>query len=477
RRAETMVLGGIWRRAATLLERRRFEQDLEEEIRFHLEMEAQKHVECGMDLIEAREHARRAFGGIASVKEDVRASRGLALADSLAQDFQSALRALGRSWPLTLVASVTLALGLGATTALVSAVKDVLLRPLPSDDPGGVMMLEGRSLSVPELETVRRESQSLEAVVEYHSMPFTLLGEGAPERVDTGVVSAGFFEVLRVRPFLGRTFREGEDAVGAEPVLVLGYEYWRKRFRGDPSIVGSTIEMNDRAHRIVGVLPPLPGLPDRNDVFMPASSCPFRTARAMQSSLSMRMLGAVARLRSGATSADASRELATIFARLRRNHPEAYPDLDRSRVRATPLTEALSRRARPALLLLLSAAAFVLLIAALASRASSSPSSRAAAMSSSSEALSARTVCGCAGSSSRNRSRSPFWELSWEPGSLEGSSGFCRLSSSGSPRRRSRRASIRGRSFSLSPSPSPAPSLPSSSHRSLARGQGRRASS
>jgi putative ABC transport system permease protein len=181
--------------------------------------------------------------------------------------------------------------------------------------------------------------------------------------VDTGVVSAGFFEVLRVRPFLGRTFREGEDAVGAEPVLVLGYEYWRKRFRGDPSIVGSTIEMNDRAHRIVGVLPPLPGLPDRNDVFMPASSCPFRTARAMQSSLSMRMLGAVARLRSGATSADASRELATIFARLRRKHPEAYPDLDPSRVRATPLTEALSRRARPALLLLLSAAAFVLLIA------------------------------------------------------------------------------------------------------------------
>jgi predicted permease len=358
-----MFLAGIWRRAATLLERRRFEQDLDEEILFHLEMETRKHVERGMDPREARELARRAFGGVAAIKEDVRATRGLALADALAQDLRSALRALGRSWTLTLVASVTLALGVGATTALVSALKDVLLRPFPSEDPGRVVVLDGRALSVPEIETLRKESRSLESIAEYHSMPFTLLGKGAPERVDTGVVSADFFDLLRVRPFRGRAFRPGEDALGAEPVLVLGYEYWQARFAGNPSVVGTTIEMNDRPHRVVGVLPPLPQFPDRNDVFMPASSCPFRSARAMQSNLSMRMLGAVARLRSGATANDATREMATLFARLGRSHPEAYRGLGPSEVRAVPLPDALSRRARPALLLLFSAAVFVLLIA------------------------------------------------------------------------------------------------------------------
>jgi putative ABC transport system permease protein len=117
-------------------------------------------------------------------------------------------------------------------------------------------------------------------MVEYHSMPFTLLGDGVPERVDTGVVSASFFDVLRVRPLLGRTFLPGEDAVGAGPVLVLGYEYWQRRYRGDPAVVGRLLEMNDRSHRVVGVLPPLPRFPDPNDVFMPISSCPFCSAPA-----------------------------------------------------------------------------------------------------------------------------------------------------------------------------------------------------
>ena len=194
-------------------------------------------------------------------------------------------------------------------------------------------------------------------------MPFTLLGDGVPERVDTGVVSAGFFDVLKVRPILGRTFLPGEDAVGAEPVLVLSYEYWQRRYRGDPAVVGRILEMNDRSHRVVGVLPPLPRFPEPNDVFMPISSCPFRSAPAMSTSFSSRMVGALARLRPGASVETASDEIAAIAARLRLERPEAYRDIETQQISAVPLTEALTRRARPALLLLLATAGFVLLIA------------------------------------------------------------------------------------------------------------------
>ncbi|MGH9388631.1 MAG: ABC transporter permease, partial [Vicinamibacteria bacterium] len=259
-------------------------------------------------------------------------------------------------------------------TAIFSVVKEVLLRPLPYADASHAVLIDQRAsstggdlsplpFSVLELEAYRRTSRALESMVEYHSMPFTLLGDGPPERVDTGVVSASFFDVLRVRPLLGRTFLPGEDAVGAEPVLVLGYEYWQRRYRGDPAVVGRLLEMNDRSHRVVGVLPPLPRFPDPNDVFMPISSCPFRSAPSMSTSFSSRMVGALARLRPGATIEDASDELSAIAARQRIERPDAYREIETHRISAVPLTQAITRRVRPALLLLLSTAGFVLLIA------------------------------------------------------------------------------------------------------------------
>jgi predicted permease len=369
-----MFLKSLYRRLGAIVERRRFERDLDEELLFHLEMEIRKNVACGMDPVEARHTAERAFGGVVRVKEDVRALRGLALADAISQDLRSAVRTLRRSPGFTLVVVATLALGVGVNTAIFSVVKEVLLRPLPYADASHLVLIDQRAsstggdlsplpFSVPELEAYRRSSQTLESMVEYHSMPFTLLGDGVPERVDTGVVSASFFDVLRVRPLLGRTFLPGEDTVGAEPVLVLGYEYWQRRYRGDPAVIGRLLEMNDRSHRVVGVLPPLPRFPDPNDVFMPISSCPFRSAPSMSTSFSSRMVGALARLRPGATIEDASEELSAIAARLRIERPEAYREIETHRVSAVPLTQAITRRARPALLLLLATAGFVLLIA------------------------------------------------------------------------------------------------------------------
>jgi len=369
-----MHIKSLCGRLGALVGRPRFERELDEELLFHFEMEIRKNVESGMDPVEARHAAERAFGGVMRVKEDVRALRGLALADAISQDLRSAVRTLRRSPGFTLVVVATLALGVGVNTAIVSVVKDVLLQPLPYAEASRVVVLDRQAssgggglvplpFSVPELEAYRTSSRSLESSVEYHSMPFTLLRDGVPERVDTGVVSASFFDVLHVRPILGRTFRPGEDLAGAEPVLVLSYEYWQRRYGGDPTVVGRLLEMNDRSHRVVGVLPPLPRFPDRSDVFMPISSCPFRSAPEMSASFSSRMVGALAHLRPGVTPQDASDELAAIAARLRRERPEAYRDIGTERVSAVPLTEAITRRARPALLLLLATAGFVLLIA------------------------------------------------------------------------------------------------------------------
>lgn len=180
--------------------------------------------------------------------------------------------------------------------------------------------------------------------------------------MQTGVVSAELFEVLGVTPLLGRTFRAGEDRPGAEPVLVLSHSYWRRRFGGDPGIVGQTFEMNDRVHTVVGVLPPMPQYPDENDVYMPVSSCPFRSRERFIENREARMMHVFARLRDGVTVEQARSDLAVVADRLREEHPEAYATPAGLRLDAVPLKEELTRPARPTLLLLLGTVGFVLLL-------------------------------------------------------------------------------------------------------------------
>src|SRR5262249_31443122 len=140
---------------------------------------------------------------------------------------------------------------------------------------------------------------SLEDVVEYHSMNFTLLGGPEPQRVRTGVVSAQFFRLLGVEPILGRTFRDGEDALGAEAVLVLSHSYWQQKLGGAPGVVGRTFEMTARVPTVAGVLPPLPGYPGENDVYMPASACPFRSRPSVLENRQIRGYQAFARIKPG----------------------------------------------------------------------------------------------------------------------------------------------------------------------------------
>ena len=355
-------------------------RDVESELRFHLDMREQERTEAGMGPQAARLAALRSFGDLGTIAAECRIidTRGArerarrALMSGLLHDLRFALRSLRKSPGFTLVAVLTLALGIGANTAVFSMIRGVLLRPLPYEhgdrlvylrQPAPLGGVANAQFSPLELADYRRRSRALESIVEYHSMPFILLGRGEPRRVQTGVVSANYFDVLGVHPLMGRTFRRGEDQPGAEAVLVLSYGFWQNRLGGDPAIVGKTFEMNDRIHTVVGILPPVPQYPAENDVYMPSSSCPFRMSPFTLSTRTARMLHMFGRLSPGADVPVAQTELEGIASTLRSEYPAAYPSGQGFTVSATSLHDELTKEARPTLLLLIGTTAFVLLIA------------------------------------------------------------------------------------------------------------------
>ncbi|HXY30235.1 MAG TPA: ABC transporter permease [Gemmatimonadaceae bacterium] len=358
----------------------RVRPDVAGEIDFHMEMRARELIAAGMPPEEARREAAARFGDVGAVTAACEATRQGQLREreradllrDLWQDIGFAARTLRKTPVFTVAAVLTLAFGIGANTAIFSVISGVLLRPLPYEhgdrlltvtQPDGATGAPDMAFSALEVADYRDRSHSLDALAEYHSMAFTLLGHGDPMRVQTGVVSASYFDVMGIRPLLGRTFREGEDAKGAAPVLVLSYEFWQHAFGGDPTIVGRTFEMNDRVHTVVGVLPPIPQEPDQNDVFMPISSCPFRSSPQMADKREMRMVNIFARLRPGASVVDARRDLTATSSELHRAHPESFPNGSRFSVTASLLRDEMTRRARPTFLVLLATAGFVLLIA------------------------------------------------------------------------------------------------------------------
>jgi predicted permease len=290
---------------------------------------------------------------------------------TLVRDIRLAFRVLFKTPAFTLLSIATIAAGIGASTAVFSMVNAVLVRPLPFASTGTLIRIRQPSatsadaqLSTPEIRDYRAQVPEIAALEEYHSMAFEYYGRGDPQRVQTGVVSDSFFDVLGVRPMLGRAFRPGEEEVGAPPVVVLSYRYWTNKLGADPDVVGQTFTMNDRVHTIVGVLPPLPGYPDENDIWMPAGACPFRSAPDMLNNRSGRMLGALVLLKPGASVEAATKSIELVSARLHSEYPEDYPAARKLRVDVTTVREDTTAQSRPLLLTLLAMAAFVLVIAA-----------------------------------------------------------------------------------------------------------------
>ena len=219
-----------------MFSRERYERDLDRELGFHIEMLTEQNVRGGMSPGDARRAALRTFGHVDRVKEDVRETWLSRLAETVMQDIRYGVRGLRRNPGFALVVVLTMAMGIGANTAIFSVVNGVLLRPLPFKDGDRLVVLhqqqplagvEDMGFSPQEMADYRKAS-SLESLVEFHTMWFILLGRAEPQRVSTGVVSANFFDVLGVRPEYGRTFVDGDDKPGAPAVLVLSNNTGRR---------------------------------------------------------------------------------------------------------------------------------------------------------------------------------------------------------------------------------------------------------
>ena len=359
-----------WRtRLSSLFRRGRLERELDLELQFHLDMLAEQNMRAGMSRDEARRAARRAFGAVETVKDDVRDAWLSRFVEVLAQDVRYGLRGIRRHPGFAVAVILTMALGIGANTAIFSVVNGVLLRPLPYPDGDRLVVLQQASpraatedlgFSAKDIADYR-QSRAVSDVGEFHNMWFVLLGRSEPERVSTEVVSANFFDMLGVKPLYGRTFAAADDRPGAPAVLVLSHAYWQRSFASDPGIVGRVFRMNDRPHTVIGVLPPLPDYPQPVDVYMPTSACPFRSAPAMAEDRSMRMSNAIARIRPDVALSKARADLAITAAEMARTYPRDYPS-DGLQVSATPLREQLTASFKPTLLILLATAAFVLII-------------------------------------------------------------------------------------------------------------------
>jgi putative ABC transport system permease protein len=299
--------------------------------------------------------------------------RGGQFLDHLKQDLAYGWRGLRRNPGFAAVVILTLALGIGANTAIFSVVHGVLLRDLPYTEPDRLVAVSQAApkagqaalgFSVPDFTDFRERNRAFAGMSEYHSMWFILLGRAEPERVQTGVVSDNFFDVLGVKPLLGRTFLPGEDRPGAPAVLVLSHDYWQRNFGGDPNVVGQVFELNNKPHTVVGVLPPLPAFPNADHVYMPASACPFRGAERTLTNRNGRIISnVIARMNPGVTPVQAADDARRVGVELCGAFPHKYPVADGYTVQLRSLIDAFTGTARTPLLVLLATSGFVLLIA------------------------------------------------------------------------------------------------------------------
>jgi putative ABC transport system permease protein len=291
--------------------------------------------------------------------------------ETLGQDVRFGLRVLRRNPGFTLTALITLALGIGANTAIFSMIYGVLLRPLPYKDGQRLVVLNQQArlnnvnslgFSVKEFQDYRDQNKTME-LVEHHAMSFILYGRGEPERVQTSVVSANFFDVLGVKPILGRTFVPDDEKPGGDAVLVLSYKYWKQSYGSDPKIVGSVFKMNNRPHTVIGVLPPVPEYPSESDVYMPTANCPFRSSTAVIDNRRARLLSAVfGRLKPGVEVAKAQADVTGVAANIQQANPDVYPSHIGYAAQLNRLDTVLTQEARPTFLILLGTTALVLLI-------------------------------------------------------------------------------------------------------------------
>jgi predicted permease len=343
--------------------KRHRDAELSQEIETHLESLTDDYVRRGMSVDEARSAARREFGGVDQITEIHRDQRSITLFDALAQDIKYTLRQLRKAPGFAAAVVVTLALGIGANTAIFSVVNAVFLQPLPYRDPDRLVFAWGQifdqttAVTAPDFVDWTVESRTLDlAAFTSRGADVNLTGLGDPLRLIGSRISANYFDVLGVRPILGRTFRPDEDREGQQKVTILSDGLWREQFGADRQILGKTASLNSEPHTIVGVMPASVGLtPNSPRLWMPLAL----TTREL-SAPGSRFLRVIGRLRPGVSREEADAELNTIARALQLKRPQSNRA---TLARLVPVREQLVGDVRPTLLVLVGIVALVLLTA------------------------------------------------------------------------------------------------------------------
>ena len=350
-----------WNRLKGTFAGNRRERDLAAELEAHLEMQMEDNLSRGLSAEAARREALLKFGSVESAKDSYRDQRGLPQLETLARDCRYALRSMRHSPGFTVIAVLSLTLGMAAATSIFGIISSTLLRPLPYQEPGRlVSILVGGAIPAPMYEKFSREARSIERAALFVNVSQNIAGNGGPERVPGARVSGTLFSLLGVNARLGRTFTPEEDRPKGDTVIVIGDSLWRRQFRADPNVLGRKILVNGVPQTIIGVMPPGFHFPDGPE--LPAWAGPFPPAEIWRPMAMMddeRTCGGcwnfamIARLHSGVSPTQARAELLRIL-----HQPGADAELT---VRS--LQEAVSRQGRRPLIILFAAVIISLLIA------------------------------------------------------------------------------------------------------------------
>jgi len=292
--------------------------------------------------------------------------------DLILQDLKVALRSLWRSKGLSITVILTLALGIGANAAIFSLVRGVLLRPLVNrgedrliyirqDAPGYGQ--EDAAFSVPEVQDLKASVKSVGSFGEFSVIGFTMVGLGDPREVRGGVVDGSYFEVMGLRPVLGRLLDQHDDGPNAAGACVLTYRFWKDSLKGDPTVIGKTIRLDPRTATIVGVLEPSVQYPSQTEILVNVVTSPHHLSATMVTGRVHRMTELFGRLAPGATLDQARAELRTDYAAMMRAHPEAYPASAHYQIDAVMLRDQITSGAKTILWVLLAASGLIFIIA------------------------------------------------------------------------------------------------------------------
>ena len=350
--------------------------DLDEEIRGHLAISIKERIDRGEDPASARLAALKEFGNVTLTRDSIRGVwryRWLDAAEALARDIRFAMRSLLRAKGLAATVVVTLALGIGANAAIFSVVRGVLLRPLVNRDEDRLLYIRqsapgigaaNMTFSVPEVNDFKSRVRTINAFGDFSTVDFTLIGLGGePRVVKAGVVGGEFFDVMGLRPVLGRLLNAHDDGPKAAGAAVLTYRFWTTSLNSDPSVIGKTVRLGPRTATVVGVLEPSVPYPADTEIIANVVTSPHHLGATMVTSRVHRMTELFGRLAPGGSFEAARAELTAAHAAMMREHPEAYSAKANVQLRVTKLRDQIAAPARTILIVLLAAAAVVFVIA------------------------------------------------------------------------------------------------------------------